>query len=311
MKQEELIKLGMRDVAAKLGIDVIASCDARYPHKLFSLSDVPSTLYVRGRLADASQKRIGIIGTRAATPRGMELAYRFAQSLASWGIVIVSGLARGIDTAAHQGALKTGQTEAIIGSGHLHLYPQENEKLSVEIARNGAVISEMELDARPTRYSFPRRNRLIAAMSDLLLLIEAPLQSGAMGTMRWGAKLGKPLFALSGTAGAASMQGAHALIKEGTATLVDEPSELMKALGGCAPKGVLCKMEESIGTRGEILRLLTERELTLEQLSDITNNSIARLHAELVMLLLDGVVAELPGKRYRVMPTLSMRSSKN
>ena len=180
-----------RDLACaeKEGVALIPYTDARYPSALLQLSDFPTLLYVKGELPDG--KALGIVGTRQCTHYGREMAEKIAEEVAVEGVTVVSGLARGIDTAAHLGALKSGRTVAFIGSGLADLYPTENAPLAERIAKQGAVVSEFPMLTPPDRHHFPRRNRLISALSQGVLLVEGPLKSGGMITMQMAESQGK------------------------------------------------------------------------------------------------------------------------
>ncbi len=179
------------------GAQILPFTSPDYPEKFKELSDAPAMLYLHGNLNALKTKSIALIGTRRATSQGMDNAHQIAAALAQKGWSIVSGLAAGIDTAAHQGALQAeGQTVAVMGTGLANIYPASNQQLAKKIPHNGALLSEYSIFTTPDRHHFPQRNRLVAALSDLLLLIEAPRKSGAMHTMKLAAKQGKPLLAL-------------------------------------------------------------------------------------------------------------------
>lgn len=288
------------ETAQKEAITIIPITSADYPRALKVLPDAPLILYVKGQLPQESTPKIAIIGTRSATNWGKESTFHFANRLASCGLVVVSGLARGIDTAAHSGAINA--TVAIIGSGLLHLYPRENEKLAETITKNGALVSEALLHAPPTRYSFPQRNRLIAALSDALLLTEAPQKSGAMITMQLGEKLKKPLFCLPGRAMNETYAGNHHLIKEGKARLVESPEELASLLNVACKKSHCSseKKEALVGDEAKLLALLKQSDLSLDELYSQTQLPLPQLQATLIKLVIKKVVVELPGKRYQL-----------
>lgn len=208
----------------KKKITLISYRDPLYPKRLLSHSFFPLLLYVQGSL-DGVSETIAIIGTRNATPYGKEMAEQFGAALASRGVCVISGLARGIDTAAHRGALKSGKTIAVLGSGISSLYPKENQKLADEISERGALVSQYPMLTPPFRSQFPARNKIIAALSDKVLLVESPLQGGGMLTMQFGLEMGKPLFALPGRIDMESFAGNHAWIKSNQAKLIDSPND--------------------------------------------------------------------------------------
>lgn len=154
-----------RELAEKLGVRIVPYSSPLYPASLKQLSDPPAVLYVKGTLFPQDDKSIGVVGTRQCTLYGRESAEQFARGAASAGFTVISGMARGIDTAAHAGALESGRTIAVLGSGLAQIYPPENRKLAEKISEQGALISEFPLNAPPDKFRFPRRNRLVAALS--------------------------------------------------------------------------------------------------------------------------------------------------
>jgi DNA processing protein len=284
------------ELAKEHTISIIPIVSNEYPERLKVLPDAPLVLYVKGKLPPPDAISVGIVGTRAATNWGMECTAHFAKHLAYLGAWTISGLARGIDTAAHKASLE--RTCAIIGSGLLHIYPQENIQLAREIP---CVMSELPLRCAPTKYSFPKRNRLIAALSSCLLLTEAPLKSGAMITMNIGHKLKKPLFTVPGRAMNENYEGNHALLKEQKARLVDSPQELANLLS-LAHKPPPEKTINSLlisPQEQKILDILFQNEVSIEELSVKSCLPINLLQVSLTKLVLRKLAAELPGKRYK------------
>jgi DNA processing protein len=289
-------------LAQRLKTDILPFYSPLFPDQLKTLSDCPLILYCKGTLPQKNQPCVAIIGTRNASEWGKESASFFAKSLASIGCCIVSGLARGIDTAAHKGSLLTGTTLAIIGSGIGHIYPRENISLAEEITSKGAVISELPLQTPPTRFSFPKRNRLISAFADTLLVAEAPLKSGSMLTMSMGYEQKKQLFALPGRALNELCEGNHHLIQSGKASLAHHPDQIAHALGlsRCTKPEEKRILTALLPEEQKILDLLSPSELSLEKLSSMTTFPISHLQLVLMQLMLKGLIKELPGKRYIV-----------
>lgn len=286
-------------LAQTFGIDIIPYTAPDYPAQLKLLPDAPKVLYIMGKLPQP-QVSLAIIGTRSATEWGKECARFFAEKMQECDIWVVSGLARGIDTAAHKGAMS--KTMAIVGSGLLELYPKENQVLAEKIALSGgAIVSEFTLKAPPHRFNFPKRNRLIAAFSSALLLIEAPVKSGAMITMELGIKQKKQLFACPGRAMSDNYQGNHLLIKEGKAVLVESPEELVKLLGREVREIESSKnlKQTILDSEQKILDLLCQSELSIDELSHFTCLPIKNLQVTLTKLILKSLAVELPGKRYK------------
>ncbi|MDO4997124.1 MAG: DNA-processing protein DprA [Neisseria sp.] len=198
------------------GCRVLLSCDADYPALLSEGITPPPVLFVRGRVELLQQTSVAIVGSRHATPQAMRIAADFGQQLSQCGLTVVSGMAVGIDTAAHQGALKaSGSTVAVWGTGIDRIYPASNQKLAYEIAEKGVIVSEFPLGTRPLAGNFPRRNRLIAALSHATLVVEAALESGSLITARLAAEMGREVFAIPGSIDNPHSKGCHKLIKDG------------------------------------------------------------------------------------------------
>lgn len=294
-------------IAKDENVTIIPYTSAQFPEKLKHYPDCPVILYVQGKIPLFTHPWIAIVGTRAATPSAMEETRRFAETMAMFGCVIVSGLARGIDTSAHCASLipENGKTVAVIGSGLSRIYPKENIQLSRSITKNGALFSEYPMLQDPTRYTFPKRNRIISALSDAILLTEAPIKSGAMITMEIGSAQKKQLFALPGRAGGVTSAGNNSLIKEGIARLVDHPEEILKTLNffpNVEKKEPFPPFSMQSFSKDEqiILEHLLRSELSLEELVGAVSLPISSLQATLIKLILKKLVLELPGKRYKL-----------
>ena len=219
------------ECAEQCGVRVVTFLDEEYPNALRRMSDPPIVLYVRGewRQADA-ERAVSVVGTRVATPYGISCARRFSRELSESGCVIISGLARGIDTAAHWGALDAGgRTIAVLGGGMSQIFPAENAELAERIeAGHGAVISEFPMNMRPSRNSFPQRNRVVAAWSKATLVVEASARSGALHTAGLSAgQYGNLVFAIPGAVTGIASVGCHRLIRDG-AILCSSPHDLLE-----------------------------------------------------------------------------------
>ena len=207
---------GAMEAVERAGASLVTLEDEAYPALLRELPDRPPLLYLRGRLQAEDDKCLAIVGTRKASQYGRNIANQLASQLASGGITIVSGLAQGIDTAAHQGALAAGgRTIALVGTGIDRIYPRENTDLAGEIIESGAIISEMPLGAMPLAKNFPQRNRLISGMSLGVLVAEAPLRSGALNTVSHALDQGREVFAVPHNVFSLSGRGCNQLIQEG------------------------------------------------------------------------------------------------
>lgn len=218
--------------ATERGISIITQEDADYPAPLRDAYDPPILLYVWGKLEPRDRHAIGVVGSRRATHYGTQATKKLSYQLAQSGFTIISGLARGIDTAAHEAAVAAkGRTIAVIGSGLAQLYPPENLSLAEKIASgNGAVVSEFPLHTAPDKQTFPMRNRIVAAWSRALLVVECPAWSGSLITANLASEYGKPIFAVPGPIDKPTSAGCNQLIRDG-ATLVMDASQILDDLG--------------------------------------------------------------------------------
>ncbi len=226
------------ECAAQFGVRIVTLTDDAYPHALRRMSDPPVVLYVLGEWQQEDERHaVSIVGSRAATPYGMTVARRFGRELADAGCTVISGLAKGIDAAAHRGALDAGgRTIAVLGHGLSRIFPQENAELAQHIINgHGAVVSEFPMNLPPGRTTFPQRNRIVAAWSRATVVVEAPHHSGALHTAHIsGTDYGNTVFAIPGMVDKPTSAGCHALIRDG-ATLCTSPTELMTDMGWNSP----------------------------------------------------------------------------
>ncbi|MBR4834186.1 MAG: DNA-processing protein DprA [Thermoguttaceae bacterium] len=212
------------------GIEIVASRDARYPERLREIDNPPRLLYVRGAFAPEDRAAIAIVGTRGATRYGLETAERLGRELAEAGFTVVSGLALGIDGAAHRGALDVGgRTLAALGGGVAKIYPREHEGLARRVAESGAVFSEYHPLTSPLAGNFPARNRIVAGLSLGVLVVESPLRSGSLITARLAAEQNREVFAVPGPVDRETSRGCHRLLREGAA-LVESVEDVLEAL---------------------------------------------------------------------------------
>jgi len=282
----------------KWGVQIVPFSDPRYPKRLKELPDAPPLLYVKGELKE--EKRIAVVGTRKATIYGREMAEKISEALAASGWSVVSGLARGIDTAAHKAALRAGRSLAVIGSGIASLYPRENRNLAEEIARQGALISEFPMETPPERQNFPKRNRIVSGISEALLLIEAPIKSGAMITMRLAKKQGRKRFALPGRADCDNYAGNLLLLREGECKLVCSSDEILADLG--EKKAEKRRRPQFSGLSSEEKKFMDQlpaEELTIDGIAGLTKLPMTKLHVLLTSLLLKRAIKKYPGNYYR------------
>lgn len=215
-----------------LGAALLGAGLPGYPEALLALHDPPVTLSVRGAITPDDARAVAIVGARRATPAGVEVARALAADLAHAGVTVVSGLARGVDRAAHEGALAAGgRTIAVLGSGVANPYPAQHAGLAERIAQAGAVVSELEPDAAPSRHTFPQRNRIVAALSLGVVVVEAGPRSGALITADLGMQLGRELFAVPGSVLEPLSRGPNRLLREG-AHLVESAADVLDVLFG-------------------------------------------------------------------------------
>jgi DNA processing protein len=285
-------------------IRLLAYNDDCYPSELKKISNPPLLIYVKGTILDSDLKSIAVIGTRNCTVYGRELAISASEDLAEMGLTIVSGLARGIDTAAHHGALKKGRTIAVIGSGLAKIYPTENRSLAAAIQENGAIISEFPMETAPDRHNFPRRNRIVSGISLGVVLIEAPIKSGAMITMEQGLAQGRSLFAFPGRVDMETFAGNHHLIKKGLAKLIESVHDISVTIPELSNINHLFQPLQNTQPpldpeETSLLILMPSHELSIEDLTVASQIPIGKLNSLLMSLVLKKVVKEFPGKIYK------------
>lgn len=284
-------------------VKVIPYTSPDYPRALLALHDHPIVLYVCGELKPCDQRAIAIIGTRDCSLYGREMAEKFARELSEMGFTIISGLARGIDTHAHQGALRGGRTIGVIGSGLADLYPKENKQLAQQMVQRGALISEFSMNTPPDRQNFPQRNRIVSALSLGVFLVEAPRKSGAILTLERARQQDKKIFALPGRVDMESFQGNHEWIKQGRAALVENAVDIanqfdtllaLKTREIEPPPPIFLEPEEI-----ELMKLLPTMEVQMETIAQQTRLPASKLNVLLMGLVLKGAVKEFPGKIYK------------
>ena len=286
---------------AQPGNSLMTLADEDYPKSLLEIADPPALLYCKGRRDLLSQPSLGIVGSRNATPQGTRDAEAFAQALSDAGLTIVSGLALGIDTAAHRGGLAgAGSSVAIVGTGLDRIYPASNKALAHQLAENGLIVSEFPLGTPPLPSHFPRRNRLISGLSRGVLVVEAAPNSGSLITARVAAEQGREVFAIPGSIHSPLARGCHALIKQG-AKLVESAADILDELAWpqrlTAPAPLLQAQAET--PSDPILDALDGAPITLDTLAQRTGLTLDALSAKLLTLELDGRIASLPGGRYQ------------
>lgn len=283
------------------GNHLLTLADAEYPAALLETADPPTVLYVKGRTECLSRPALAIVGSRNATPQGLATARDFARALGSAGLTIVSGLALGVDTAAHEGGLaSSGGTIAVVGTGLDIVYPARNRDLAHRIAADGAIVSEFPLGTKAIPSNFPRRNRLISGLSRGVLVVEAAIRSGSLSTARFAGEQGREVLAIPGSIHSPLSRGCHALIKQG-AKLVESAADVLEEL-----HLIPTATEKSDGSPPDddpLLAALGHDPCDFDTLSERTGLSVESLQTRLSELELDGSIACLPGGRFQRLPT--------
>ncbi|CAG2132422.1 hypothetical protein LMG31506_01025 [Cupriavidus yeoncheonensis] len=283
------------------GNHLLTLVDPRYPVRLLDLTDPPPLLYIKGDPAALARPALAIVGARAATAQGKADAEAFGRSFSLAGQTVVSGLALGVDAAAHEGGLAgEGGTVAVIGTGADRVYPARHLKLAHRIAEHGAIVSEFPLGMQGFKDNFPRRNRLIAALARGVLVVEAAARSGSLITARLAADLGREVFAIPGSIHAPLSRGCHFLIRQG-AKLVESPEDVMEEFGLSVQ---LEKVTNSVPMRSKVtddplLAVLTHEPLTLDTLCERSGLAPEMLATRLLELELEGRAERLPGNLFR------------
>lgn len=289
------------DWLAQPGNHLIPIAHPDYPERLRSLPDPPPWLYVKGERGLLQQPMLAIVGSRNATPQGRRDAAAFAQALAEAGLVIVSGLALGIDTAAHEGALAGGVSLAVVGTGLDRVYPARNRELAHRLAAGGAIVSEFPLRTPPRPGQFPRRNRIISGLSLGVLVVEAALDSGSLITARLAAEQGREVFALPGSIHSPLSKGCHRLIREG-AKLVECVDDILEELAWqWRPPIASPAQTDPAGqpAAAALLELMGPDPVALDTLVNLSGLTVDTLSAMLLSLELDSRIATLPGGLYQ------------
>ena len=308
----------VRATQAWLAIDdglqrqVITLGDADYPASLLHTEDPPCMLFTLGEPAALrvdSLQRLAMVGSRNPTPQGLQTARAFAKHFADMGVCIVSGLAHGIDAAAHEGALSSAMpwpTLAVVGTGLDRVYPKQNQALARHIAQRGLLISEYAPGTPPLPANFPKRNRIISGLTRGTLVVEAALQSGSLITARLAGEQGKDVFAVPGSIHGTQSRGCHALIRDG-ARLVESAQDILDEWIWHRPPDTVDAQsapdatpdEPASGEHADLLRALGADPVSFDALQARTGIPTDRLQAQLLDLELDGQVGRLPGQLFQ------------
>jgi DNA processing protein len=287
------------EAAASLGVSLLALGEPEYPWRLAMIDDAPPLLAVRGNLSALARPMVAVVGARNASAAGIKLAEALARDLGEAGLVVVSGLARGIDAAAHRASLATG-TVAVLAGGHDHIYPPEHAGLAAAILPEGAAVSEMPLGHEPRARDFPRRNRLISGLAAGVVVIEAARRSGSLITTRLALEQGREVFAVPGSPLDPRTEGSNGLLKQG-ATLVTEAEDVLAVLRPILGQPLEWRAEESEpapasppasepGTveRGRLIELLGPTPITIDDLIRLSGQPAAVVRTVLLELEIAG-----------------------
>ena len=273
-------------------INLVTCYDKEYPKKLLNLDDRPYYFYYMGNLDLLSKPCVAIVGTRTPSNYGITVTEKFAGALASAGAVIVSGLAYGVDSIAHREALKKGKTIAVLGSGFDHVYPAQHQSLFEQIASEGLVISEYRPDVKATKFTFPQRNRIVAALSDALVITEAGQKSGTIITKDFALDYGVPVYAVPGNITSEKSAGTNALISSMQGIcLVDEKTildDLKLEKKKAAP-------QQLSSSEGLLISALSGGELTIDEISEKSGINVKDLSSLLTTCEIKGIIKRLPG----------------
>jgi len=294
-------------LARKHGAEIVTLADPEYPEMLRTIHDPPLALYVKGTLESQDRHAIAIVGSRRCTHYGTQVADRISFQLAKQGYCVISGLARGIDAAAHQGALKGGgRTLAVLGTGIDQVYPAEHRDLAEKINNSGALLSEFPVGFKPTRQSFPQRNRIVAGLSKGLLVAEAARGSGAMMTVDFAAEFGRQVFAVPGRIDNPSAGGCNGLIKSG-AKLVEDVDDILEEFEYLLPPNPEGREDpEHVrpavpmnDTERTLFNALGREDTSVDELIRATGVSASAAATAMLMLEMKRQIKSLPGHKVR------------
>ena len=290
----------------KLGGRLITIWDQEYPQLLKKIYDPPILFYILGEFAESDQYSIAIVGTRQPTNYGKVQAEKISMDLARQGITIISGMARGIDSIAHNSAIKSGgRTIAVVGSGLDVIYPAENKKLFEKIAECGAVVSEFTLGTKPDAQNFPRRNRIISGLSLGVIVIETGATGGAMQTAAFALDQNREVFALPGNVGVKQAEGTNLLIQKSEAELIisaeDVINELELKLKPVLGKNIPKQQIDLSLFEEKLINVLKAEPLQIDKIASLANMTTSECLVNLLSLEFKGLVKQLPGKMFALL----------
>ncbi len=283
---------------------IIVNSSEHYPKLLKEIPDPPILLYVRGKVELLSDPQIAIVGSRNSSRLGLETARDFASYLSSVGLTIISGMASGIDTAAHEGGLiGQGKTVAVVGTGLDRVYPASNRNLARQIATAGVMISEYALGTKPKPYHFPQRNRIIAGLSVGVLVVEAALKSGSLITAKMAMEQGREVFAVPGAINNPHAKGCHQLIRSG-AKLVGSGEDILEEIASIVEFTLTKNLEitpsvgQNVAIKG-IMQHIEYEPIGLDELAVLSKLPVSDIQSQLMILVLEGKLEALSAARWR------------
>jgi DNA processing protein len=284
--------------AEAVGARVVTWVDPDYPRGLRPLRDAPPVLYLRGGWSEGAEPAVAVVGTRRASAYGLGVARALGELLGSAGVVVVSGLARGIDREAHAGALRAGgMTVGVLGCGVDVVYPGEHRSLMEAMMQRGAVVAEVPLGTRPRPQQFPPRNRLISGLARLVVVVEGAEDSGALITARYARSQGRQVYAVPGSVFAPGSRGPHRLLSEG-AQILHTPDSLLAALG-LPPARRRAERTEDLGPEeARVFALLAEEAVHIDEVITRAGLSPAQVLSALATLEVRGLIRQFPGKNF-------------
>lgn len=281
--------------AQRLGVKVISYLDDGFPENLKGVAHMPPVLFVRGEIQECDRLAVAVVGTRFPSPYGVQVAKRLGWELGKAGVTVVSGLARGVDTYAHRGALEAGgRTIAVLGCGIDVYYPPENRELCETIVKKGAVASEFPLGTEPLAMNFPKRNRIISALAQVVIAVEAGEKSGVLNTCAWAKEQGRMVFAVPGRIGDERSLGTNRLIRDGARILTDT-TDVLNWLGMMVQKEE--RIEIPVAEKEvPVLKVIDSEPKHIDEICELVGMPMAELLSLLFQMEVKGLVKQLPGK---------------
>ncbi|MBN1304163.1 MAG: DNA-processing protein DprA [Anaerolineales bacterium] len=295
--------LDLEDIWKKIdthSVEVLTWNDREYPRRLKDISQPPPVLYVSGELKSEDDLAVAVVGTRQITPYGRQVTERLAAVLARHGVTVVSGLARGVDAAAHRAALKAGgRTIAVLGSGVDRIYPPEHKKLAEQITHNGAVVSDYALETPPDSTNFPPRNRIISGLSAAVVVVESGKTGGALITAEFAAEQGRDVFAVPGSILAPLSIGPNRLIQQGAFPLLD-PNDLLDMLeiNTLSKQRAVRSVLPADAVEARLYEVLSSEPLHIDDIRNQVELPIEKVSAALALMELKGLARQVGGMNY-------------